>query len=364
MNLKKKIKIGSRYWILCPYHKEKNPSMLINKNYLYCFGCNKYIKKNFKIEKEIVKISKYSLKNKDFKKYVKNRGYKCIKIFKKFNVFLLNKKLFEKFFFLKKYMFYNENDLFCIPIKNEIGKIIIFCIRKIKKEKNKYFFSKKICNFKKKEIIYGYYENYKKKKKNIYIVEGFFDLYRLYYIGIRNIFALMGNNISYYILKKLLIKKKKIYLILDNDEAGINSYVKISKLYYKLIYKNFFICFIKKDPDLFFMNYDKKKFKIYIKNNNISIMDFIIKKKLLNKKTKIFLYEKFVKIFKISKQKNIYKKFFFKKKIKVNNKLKNLLLKLKNNYNNIIKKKLMNFIIKNKIFIKNYIKFYNKIFIK
>ncbi len=35
-------KIGLRYKCCCPFHKEKNPSFIVNKNFFYCFGCKIY----------------------------------------------------------------------------------------------------------------------------------------------------------------------------------------------------------------------------------------------------------------------------------------------------------------------------------
>lgn len=33
------IKKGKYYWLLCPFHIEKHPSMLINETQIHCFGC-------------------------------------------------------------------------------------------------------------------------------------------------------------------------------------------------------------------------------------------------------------------------------------------------------------------------------------
>ncbi|MGX7582493.1 toprim domain-containing protein [Candidatus Vidania fulgoroideorum] len=318
--------------------------------------------KNYKNSKKKINIIKkffniiYKNNNiNQLKKIFLERGYSYKKIFFKYKLIAtLNNIYFQNFskneiFYLKKkrYLSIIYNKFFVypkkliIPIKNISGLLLTFVVKQIKP---KYLFFNKIIKYNKNEILYGYYENIKyiKKSKNIFVVEGFFDIFRLNYIGIKNTVALLGCFISIFQINFLKKLKKNIFFILDNDEAAKNSLINFCKNNYNLCFYKFKIIFveIKKDPDIFFKKYTKKKFKKYIKNNSISFIDYFylnffcffknfffknflfIYKKMNKKNKKNFL----LKINKNIKIKNIKKKKFFlifykklRKKIKYNN---------------------------------------------
>lgn len=57
------------------------------------------------------------------------------------------------------------------------------------------------------------------------MVEGFFDVFRLYEMGYFNTVALMGSSLTKEqetLLKKVLRPDSKVVLLFDKDEAGVN----------------------------------------------------------------------------------------------------------------------------------------------
>ncbi|MGX7589297.1 CHC2 zinc finger domain-containing protein [Candidatus Vidania fulgoroideorum] len=413
-----------RQWTICPYHKEKNKSMLINndKNFFYCFGCKKYgkIKKRKSIKKmklsycikklikylnlnliSSIKASKYLIKRKIFfyniiKKYKIGFYNTCInnKLGYKINDFLFKNNIF---FYKKIYYFYFDKIIF--PIRDLKGKYKAFIMRNLKSDSFKYIF-KEIKNFKKKKILYGYYENLNhiNKEKTLFIVEGVFDLMRLNNIGFYNVLSILGSDISYYQIIFLISLKKKIYFIFDPDKAGKKAYDNLINKYLSLIIKkNIYFIFIKeKDPDLYFLN-KSKSFLLKKLNDSIHVSNYIyINKKKYFKKNNIknmylknfFFLFKYIKkkeylyFFNINKRNyiNYYynknlKRFlsnyiFLKKKINISSEIKNFKFFKKNYKKNdaflfleksIIKYKMkIKFILKNKFFFKNYKKKYNK----
>lgn len=104
------IKKGSRYWILCPFHADKNPSMAIYDEAYHCYGCQAHgdvidfvsryfglsssealeklandfgipllgIKPNKEIQKKAIKRQKFNSLLKNFKsKYDETYDYLC-----------------------------------------------------------------------------------------------------------------------------------------------------------------------------------------------------------------------------------------------------------------------------------------------
>lgn len=338
-------KYNNKYWIKCLFHKENNPSLLLNKNNFYCFGCKK-IGNNTEILNLLLKkkkniIEKYfELLKKNSNKYqiiklFSERNFYFNKIFKKYNNFsicnnvLLNnfskseiKFLIKNNFVLKRYKrFYIYTKLLIIPIRNIHGKLVTFVI---KKEKPKYLFLKKIIKYKKSEILYGFYENrkYIEKSNNIFVVEGFFDIYRLNYIGVMNSVALLGCNISNFQINFIMNLKKKIFLVLDNDLAARNSLINFFYKNYNIFFYKYGIKIVKirNDPDIFFKNYNKKKFLKYLKKNSYEFIDFFYVELLM--KLRNFFYKNFCYIYiKMKKKKN--KKNFLNNFLKFN-KIKNI----------------------------------------
>ncbi len=105
------------------------------------------------------------------------------------------------------------------PIRNFNNKLVGICGRPFKSgvfsDLPKYFF---YWRFNKGKYLYG--ENhYCEKIKDVIIVEGFLDVLGLYAKGYKNVFAVMGNDMSKWQLAKLDFANH-IYLFPDNDIGG------------------------------------------------------------------------------------------------------------------------------------------------
>ncbi|MGX7586161.1 CHC2 zinc finger domain-containing protein [Candidatus Vidania fulgoroideorum] len=341
---------NKRIWALCPFHSEKKESFLLNKNYFYCFGCRKsgsleYLLKFLKLKLNVNFLIKFenllkknNKKNKFLNKYLNSRKFYNLRKIKKFiyNANFINfKKELNKNLIIKliksKILYYNKRNKIdfyknslVIPIRDLNGLVRTFCIRKIYGEP-KYFFSKYSNKFSKKNTIFGYYEYIKNRcfnKNEIFIVEGFFDFFRLYNMGVKNVLCLMGSYISKTQLKYILKLNKNIVFIMDFDFAGFKFYFDlINKIInnFKKINIIFFLIIKKKDPDIFFQNFKKNEFLKYYILKKINVFEFIflnieyfkkIKfiKKILISKYSIFIKNiRYIKLIKFYL--NFHKKF-------------------------------------------------------
>lgn len=103
-----------------------------------------------------------------------------------------------------------------IPIHDEKGKLVAYCGRAIDDKEPKYKFPK---GFNKHLIVYNLHRVKKSKSKEIPLVEGYFDVFRLYQAGYESI-ALMGSSISKAQEKQILSLGKTLILLFDGDKAG------------------------------------------------------------------------------------------------------------------------------------------------
>ncbi len=116
-----------------------------------------------------------------------------------------------------------------IPIFDSIGKIIAFSGRVIAlKDKEfiktaKYINSKESLIYKKKHTLYGLHKAKETilKKKEIYIVEGYFDVLALHSVGITQSVALCGTALTKEHIALLKKYDCNICLALDSDNAGL-----------------------------------------------------------------------------------------------------------------------------------------------
>lgn len=206
-------------------------------------------------------------------------------------------------------------DRLIIPIKNEHGYIVGFSGRSLNKnDKVKYINTKTTDFFKKENILFNFFSFDKSSYEEIYVVEGYMDVFAFKRLGIDNVVAPMGTafTISQINLIKQYPNIKRIILCFDNDTAGINATISSSE---KLVKNNFDIFVVKpfdqkyKDIDELTRNLDKEKCLELI-NNQIGLIEYKIE---TLKKLNLSYKEKKIELKKIIEMLNkfAYQEIFF-----------------------------------------------------
>jgi DNA primase len=335
---------GSNYKAVCPFHPDRNPSLYVSpsKQIWKCFGCGKggdvikfvaeyenltYFEASLKLAEKYgidIDIDLSSVKNEREKytyalKKVCNFYKKQLIENKKVRDYLLKERklsvlsinsfelgyspnddslikfakkeeIFETLLELKhiKKGIQGYRDIFqnrlIFPIKNLKGEVIAFAGRVIENNSKvaKYINSPNTEIFKKENTLFGLYEakDHIKEKKQVFIVEGYFDTIRFHEKGIKNTVACMGTHLSssqIKFLKKLGVEK--FFLIFDGDEAGKNALIKNAKILFKKGINPYLIMLPNGfDPDIFLQEYSKKEFLNYLKHNKIKFWDWTINK--------------------------------------------------------------------------------------
>lgn len=154
------------------------------------------------------------------------------------------------------------------PILSESGIPIAFGGRTIYDEPNKYLNSPDTPLYKKSKHLYGF--NLAKRairdKKQVILVEGYFDVVSLYQGGVENVTASLGTALTeqqIYLLKRFA---EKIYLFYDSDKAGVDAAVRgIEKMFEQNINPGIITLADAKDPDDFIREKGLKAFNQLIK---------------------------------------------------------------------------------------------------
>lgn len=174
-----------------------------------------------------------------------------------------------------------NRDRIMFPLWDINGKVIGFSGRIYQgDDPSKYINTMETDIFKKGSLLYNY--DYARetiiKENNVYIVEGFMDVIRLYSIGINNVLATMGTAITSDQIKLIRKLTKNVTLMFDGDKAGekaTNSFIKESKDI------DFDIKVIRLeedlDPDDYIMKKGKDKMLDHLKHP-VSLFDYKIRK--------------------------------------------------------------------------------------
>lgn len=175
------------------------------------------------------------------------------------------------------------HDRLLIPIKNEHGYIAGFSGRTINpNEKIKYINTKTTAVFQKENILFNLFAFDKTKYDEIFVVEGYMDVFAFKRLGIENVVASMGTAFTQNQIN--IIKKykniKRVILCLDNDNAGNEATI---SLFEKLV-KNNFDVFLVKPYDKKFKDIDElsrslsKEECLKIINNQVGFIEYQIEK--------------------------------------------------------------------------------------
>jgi DNA primase len=306
-------KAGRNFVGLCPFHQEKTPSFTVSveKQIYYCFGCHeggnavnfisKYEKTTFfealeglasqvgvEISKKgesrrkpifdaLTKLSEHYQDNLRRSsaaiKYLSDRGIDS-KTIGHFGLGYAERRIYERDFakrlgapidmllssgILKMKDGGDIYDIFrgriVIPICDANGKVVGFGGRGMEKDViPKYINSPESSVFSKRSILYGL----DKAKREIaaqdhaIVVEGYFDLISLHQSGITNVIATLGTAITAEQISRLRNFSANITLMLDGDDAGIKSALRLISLFAEMdINGNMVILPDNHDPDSF-----------------------------------------------------------------------------------------------------------------
>jgi DNA primase len=304
---------GKNFVGLCPFHKEKTPSFTVSieKQIYYCFGCHeggnainflmKYDNLTFQETLEnlgrqygvevsrrsgekrtgaleaLSKLADYyhqQLKSSRVaQQYLGRRGIDEGAI-ESFKIGFSDRSRHDIKGFLKKSGLPNDillstgivrlkdgdmYDMFrgrvVIPIFDVNGRVIGFGGRAIEKDAlPKYINSPESPVFSKRTALFGI----EKTRKDItelneaFIVEGYFDLIALYQHGLRNVVATLGTAITENQLSRLRNYTENITLMLDGDEAGVKSALRLIGIFSDMdIRGNMVMLPLGHDPDSF-----------------------------------------------------------------------------------------------------------------
>ena len=235
-----------------------------------------------------------NLKNTDFKNakiamsYLKSRGFNEETI-NFFEFGLCEKKMDEVLNEYKNHELlledsgiyvnnYNRfNGRIIIPIKNKDSVCVGFGGRIYKPEQEqaklaKYINSPETIVFKKNEILFNYHNVKNTKNDYILVVEGYFDVIKLWQAGLQNAVAPMGTNITEPHIQTLAKTKRKMLFCFDNDNAGITASIRAMTMCFKVLDENTYFGFITlqngiKDPDELITKFGLESFLVNIKNH-------------------------------------------------------------------------------------------------
>jgi DNA primase len=304
---------GKNFVGLCPFHKEKTPSfsVSIEKQIYYCFGCHeggnvinflmKYERLSFQETLEnlasqygveinrkestrrtnsfdaLLKLTDYyhsNLKNSKFAlQYLEKRSIDrgVIDEFKigfsdgqgyNMKVFLKDAGIPNDVLLATGILRIKDGDIYdifrgrvVIPIFDVNKKVIGFGGRTIEKDGfPKYINSPESPIFSKRLSLFGIdkTKKYITEKDEAFIVEGYFDFISLYTSGLKNVVSTLGTSVTEEQLSKLRNYTENITLMLDGDEAGIKSALRLIELFSELdINGNMVVLPEGHDPDSF-----------------------------------------------------------------------------------------------------------------
>ncbi|MCK4358988.1 MAG: toprim domain-containing protein [Candidatus Cloacimonetes bacterium] len=161
------------------------------------------------------------------------------------------------------------SDRLIFPFFDIYGNPIGFVGRTLVDETPKYWNSKESPIFQKSRVLYGLSQTYKEIEKAGYafLVEGQFDVLRLYQEGITNVIGLSGSTFTSDQARLLCRYINKVFTVFDPDKAG----KKVATEAFKILQEmNIEIKNIElsedEDPDSFVLKKSKKEFLSLIKS--------------------------------------------------------------------------------------------------
>ena len=226
--------------------------LLIKKTIAY-----KYIKERGVTDEALKNFNiGFAPDHKDLLKFLELEGFDFDEI-KKTDLLIKNKKgeFFGRF-----------SNRVTFPIYNFSNDIVGFGARAIQNSKIKYINSQESLVFKKGQLLYGLKQNLEhiRSEKELFLVEGYMDVIKMYSSGIKNAVSTLGTTLSEMQLKKMWNYSDIPYVCFDGDDAGQNATKKIAEKVLKFLVPGKSLRFIlipeNLDPDSFLRNKNKDDF--------------------------------------------------------------------------------------------------------
>jgi|GEM_PF-4995633 len=181
---------------------------------------------------------------------------------------------------------YNRfNGRITVPIKNKNGKTVgfggrIYTAQQQQANLAKYINSPETPVFKKNEVLFNYNNAITQKSDYLLVVEGYFDVIKLWQSGFKNAVAPMGTNITEGHIQNLTKTGRKILFCFDGDSAGKSASFRAATMCFKYLADDNYFGFVSlpaevKDPDEMIDKYGLEAFLNCV-NNNLSIQKLFI----------------------------------------------------------------------------------------
>jgi DNA primase catalytic core len=191
------------------------------------------------------------------------------------------------------------------PIRNIRGKVVGLGSRTLSDAKDipKYLNSPESAIFSKRKILYGFYENFDviRKQKEMYLVEGYFDVIKLWQHGIQNVCATLGTSLSEDWVGRLKKSLKKLTIIFDGDTAGVRSMMQVADFFFTHQWEPYVLVLPDNlDPDEYLDQKGPEAFQDLVKKEAKRYFDFYFIQRFQEVKSSYFelikLYEHLAKI--------------------------------------------------------------------
>jgi DNA primase catalytic core len=180
---------------------------------------------------------------------------------------------------------YNRfNNRIVVPIHNKNAEIIGLggrIYQEFQKQTAKYINSPETIIFKKNEVLFNYHRVRLQKTPFITVVEGYFDVIKLWQFGIKNALAPMGTNITEDHLSILFKTGKGLVFCFDSDNAGRAASLRAMKMCFKFLTPETSCKFMTlpdgiKDPDEMIDKHGADGFlALFSKNSNTSRQGYV-----------------------------------------------------------------------------------------
>lgn len=148
----------------------------------------------------------------------------------KFKQYLISSGLVSTGFKGQVNEFFKDRIMF--PIKDSKGNILGFTGRTLDpRDAAKYKLSKESVHFTKGDLLYGFdtAKDAINKTKEMFLLEGNFDVVASHQLGLKNAVGLNGCSISQKQIQTIKKTKAKVYIALDNDNAGHAGAIKVAE---------------------------------------------------------------------------------------------------------------------------------------